>query len=106
MALVKFTGVNPEELKKLEQVMKDDDFVEALTTKTSAEEVKDALAAKGINFTLEEVMKIKETLDNADETENLSEADLENVSGGVSFTLIDIEWKTKKGTVIKLHIPW
>ena len=105
MALVKFTDVNPEELKKLEKALKDEDFVESLATKTSAEEVQAALAAKEINFTLDEVNKIKETLDAVDGGDTLSEADLENVSGGGTFTLIDIEWNTKWGK-IKLHIPW
>lgn len=107
MAVVKFSGLNPEELAKLEVALKDEAFVDSLAEKKDAAEVQKALEARGINFTVEEVEKIRETLIKASkESAELSEESLEDVAGGGTFTLVSISWKTKRGTQITVNIPW
>lgn len=107
MAMVKFSGLNEVELKKLEAALKEDDFVVALNEAADANAVQKVLADKGITFTAEEIEQIRVTLAKAmNPSEELSAEDLEDVAGGGTFTLVDIEWKTKKGTKITVHIPW
>lgn len=107
MAVVKFTGINEEELKKLEQALKEDQFVVALNDAADINEVQNVLTAKGIHFSLDEVSQIRDTLANAmRESTELGADELDAVSGGGTFTLIEITWKTKKGTTIKVNIPW
>lgn len=107
MAMVKFTGLNEIELKKLEAALKEDDVIIALNEATDAAAVQKVLADKGIHFSAEEVEQIRVTLAKAmDSSDELSEDALEDVAGGGTFTLLEIEWKTKKGVKIKVNIPW
>jgi len=105
--LVKFTGLNEAELRKLEAAMKEDAFVEKMNATTTANEVKAVLDAEGINFSMEEIEIIRTTLAKAmSENGEISENDLEDVAGGGTFTLVEISWKTKKGVTWKVNIPW
>lgn len=107
MAMVKFTGLNEVELKKLEAALKEDEFVVALNNAADVAEVQQVLVGKGIAFTAEEIEIIRATLANAmNAGDELNADDLESVAGGGTFTLVEIEWKTKKGVKIKVNIPW
>lgn len=107
MAMVKFTGLNEVELKKLEAALKEEDVVAALNEAADAAAVQKILTDKGINFSAEEVEQIRVTLAKAmNPSDELSEDALEDVAGGGTFTLVEVEWTTKKGVKIKVNIPW
>lgn len=107
MAMVKFTGLNEVELKKLEAALKEEDVVVALNEAADAAAVQKVLTDKGINFSAEEIEQIRTTLAKAmNSSDELSVEELEDVAGGGTFTLLEITWTTKKGTQIKLNIPW
>ena len=107
MAQVKFTGLNEAELKKLEAALKEEDFVIALNEAADAADVQKILVQKGIEFNAEEIEQIRQTIANAmNPADELGEDSLEAVAGGGTFTLVEVEWQTKKGVKIKVNIPW
>lgn len=85
MAL-KVEGVSTEELCKLEDALKEKGFSQSLESQASVSDVQRVLATRGIHFTMDEVVKIRETINNmvrcAPEGE-LSEDELEDVAGGL-----------------------
>lgn len=107
MATVKFTGLNEAELKKLEAALKEEDFVVALNAATDAAAVQKIMAGKGINFTAEEIEQIRVTMAKTmNPSDELSVDDLEDVSGGGTFTLVSVEWQVTKKVKITVNIPW
>lgn len=71
--------------QKIKEVFSDEAFVTSLLEMEEAPEVKNALADKGIELTLEEIEALRLQLGKADG--ELGEEDLENVSGGFAITL-------------------
>ena len=81
---------SPEEFKKkLEEVLKEDGFVNSLLELDSPEEVKAALEEKGIDMSIEEIIQTRDALVKVAEkgASELSEDDLAEVSGGVACTI-------------------
>ena len=74
--------MNNEQLKEL---FSDEAFVTSILELETVEEVQKALADKGLELSIDEIITIKNTLAN-EETE-LSEDDLENVAGGGLFEI-------------------
>lgn len=76
------------EENKIKELFSDEAFVNALMELESAEEVQSTLAAKGLNLSLDEINSIRTSLLSAENPDaELSESELENVSGG-SITAI------------------
>lgn len=104
--IIKVQNIEKEKLDKLQEILKDESFAESIA-EASPEEAQKAFESKGVSFTLEQVEELGKAINDASNpSDELSENDLENVAGGGTFTLVDIEWKTKKGTKITIHIPW
>ena len=77
-----------ENLKaKLEEAMRDEAFVAMLGEAVTPEEAQKLFASKGIEFSLEEVKAIAKSLQVKAENSELSEDDLEAVSGGYFSTI-------------------
>lgn len=73
--------------EKIQEVFSDEKFVESLLQMEEPEMVQNALKEKGIELTVEELEQIRERLENGAEGE-LSEDDLDQVSGGIAITTI------------------
>lgn len=83
-------NINPAELEKLQKLLTDTTFVAALANASSIEEVQRVLADNGLHFALDEIIRIKELLSSADDTEGeLDVGALEDVSGGVIINPIN-----------------
>ena len=106
--IIKVKNVEAEKVEEFSKLMKDEAFAASVAELETVEAVKAAFAAKGAEFTDEEVEAFAKAINEAlNSEEELSETDLDDVAGGGgTFTLVDIEWQTKKGTKITLHIPW
>lgn len=65
------------------EAFSDEEFVQELLSLKTGEQVRKALAAKGIFLTAEELDKFAEVLINALEKNKLPEEELKNCSGGV-----------------------
>jgi len=76
--------MNDEQIKEL---FSDEVFVNSLFELDEPEDVQKALAAKGLNLSLEEISVIRNSLQN-ENTDELSEDELESVSGGVAVTAV------------------
>lgn len=75
--------------ERIKEVFSDEEFVKELFSKETPEEAKALLEEKDVEFTVEEVIKLKEIIvakleaaENGEEAE-LGDEDLEEVSGGV-----------------------
>lgn len=95
-------NVHPDEAAKLQKILADEDFANALIAMQSPEEVQAALSAKNVNLSIDEIMDIAVALNNAGK-EEISEAELENVSGGVAG--VNIYWDYKKGK-LNITVIW
>lgn len=73
-----------EEQAKLEELMKDEAFVNAMFSKENSEEVQKLFAEKGVALTMEEVESLASAILQAAPVENgeLSEDALDSVAGG------------------------
>lgn len=69
-------------IELVKTVMADHDFVEKIAAMEDPAEVQTAFAAKGIDFTIEQINQIAEMVMNRNGDE-LSEAEMEAVSGGI-----------------------
>ena len=69
--------------EKLKELLLDDGFVKTLNELKTAEQVRAALAERGVEMTLEEMRGIFRARDG-----ELSEADLEKASGGWWISLV------------------
>ena len=69
---------------RVKQVFSDEEFVKGLFQLDTPEEVQTALAGKGIDLSVPDIIKIKDLLQHKIQSgEELSEEDLEGVTGGV-----------------------
>lgn len=66
----------------VKEVMADEEFVAKISAMEDPAEVQSAFAAKGINFTIEQINQIAELVANS-QGDELSEDALEAVSGGI-----------------------
>jgi len=74
--------MNQQEMEaKIKEVFRDEEYVKELLNLETAEEVQASLKEKGIEMTIDEIMKIKNMLEKS-EDEELSDEDLEKVGGG------------------------
>lgn len=69
-------------MEKVQAVMSDAEFVKKISAMEEPEDVQKAFAEKGVDFTLEEISQIAELVVGS-EGEELTEAQMESVSGGV-----------------------
>ncbi len=75
------------EEEKIRELFSDETFVSSLLELETPEEVQKALAEKGVDLTIDEICTVQKSLMQSDG--ELSEEDLENVSGGsIIATLI------------------
>ncbi|MDY2700265.1 MAG: Nif11-like leader peptide family natural product precursor [Lachnospiraceae bacterium] len=70
-------------IERMDEVFKDDKFVETLLAMETPEEMQNALAEKGVEVSLEEVVQAKNLVSQYQAGE-LTEEELENVAGGMS----------------------
>lgn len=104
--VVNFEGLNEAELRKLESAMENDAFVAELAKQENANGVQAVLAANDINFTIEEVEKIRKTIAKAAATAGeLTSKELDEVSGGGTFTLVSVTFGGKNWSCT-INIPW
>lgn len=68
--------------KLVKEVFSDKEFVMSLVKLDTPEEVQAALKEKGIDLTIDDIMQIREACSRPD-VEELSDDELENVSGGL-----------------------
>jgi predicted ribosomally synthesized peptide with nif11-like leader len=69
-------------IEKVQEVMKDVDFVKKISIMEEPEDVQKAFAEKGVNFTLEEIGQIAEMVAAGNDDE-LTEVQMDSVSGGI-----------------------
>ena len=72
-------------LEKAKEVFSDVEFTKSLFAMESAEEVQKALSGRGLDLSTEEILQIRDVLSKAEAEGKgeLSEDDLESVSGGI-----------------------
>ncbi len=72
-----------ERVKKLEEILADQEFVKKLLGIETAEEVQQALKEKGVELSLEEINEIhKQIIQQLESGEELDKEQLKNVAGG------------------------
>ena len=73
--------------ERIKEVFSDEEFVKELFSKETPEEAQELLADKGIELSIDEICKVREMLINKlssmQSGEELTDDDLEGVSGGV-----------------------
>ena len=67
---------------KVEELMKDKDFVEQMLSAETAEAAQTLFASRGVEFTLEEIIQIGAGLRASSSESELDDADLDAVVGG------------------------
>lgn len=74
---------------KLKEAFNDKGFVEKVSALDTPEEVQAALKERGIDFSVEEVVALREAVEKAGERgDDLTDEELEEITGGVSPTPI------------------
>lgn len=68
--------------KRIEGIFSDEAFVTRLLQMERVEEVQAALKEKGLELSVQDIHKIRDTLISTSSFDELSEADLEEVAGG------------------------
>ena len=76
-------------LEKVQAAMEDREFVARIAAMEEAEEVQQAFAEKGVEFTLEEISYIANQVMNGN-TDELDEEQLEAVAGGVDPVTVTV----------------
>ena len=71
-----------EILEKLQEAQNDQNFVDELNAQTTVEGLQEVFKKKGIDLTIDQINEIVATV-NTNTDEEISEAGLENVSGGL-----------------------
>ena len=71
-----------EILEKLQEAQNDQNFVDELNAQTTVEGLQEVFKKKGIDLTIDQINEIVATV-NTNTEEEISEAGLENVSGGI-----------------------
>ena len=70
-------------IERMDEIFKDDKYVETLLAMETPEEMQNALAEKGVEVSLEEVVQAKNLVSQYQAGE-LTEEELEKVAGGIS----------------------
>ena len=73
---------------KVEELMKDKDFVEQMLSAETAEAAQTLFASRGVEFTLEEIVQIGAGLKACNSEDELNDADLDTVSGGIALATV------------------
>ncbi|NPV91235.1 MAG: Nif11-like leader peptide family natural product precursor [Firmicutes bacterium] len=78
------------DLAKVQEVFGDEAFVKDLLALETPEEVQAELQKKGLDFTVEDIVKAKDAIaKKRDAGEELSDEDLEGVAGGAAGEFVD-----------------
>ena len=96
-------NVTPEVAAKLQAVLADEEFSDALLAMQTPEEVQAALKEKGVELTIEQIKSIATAINNANK-EELDEEALEDVAGG-AFA-INVYWDNKKQRLNVTIVGW
>ncbi|NPV91234.1 MAG: Nif11-like leader peptide family natural product precursor [Firmicutes bacterium] len=67
---------------KIQEVFSDEAFVKNLLVMETPEEVQEALQKKGVDLTVEDIVKIRDLIAKKQNAGELSDEDLEGVAGG------------------------
>ena len=85
-----------ERVKKLEEILADQEFVKKLLGIETAEEVQQALKEKGVELSLEEINEIhRQIIQQLESGEELDKEQLKNVAGGCGVLLSAISLGVK-----------
>lgn len=76
--------------EKITQVLSDQAFVESLMNMETPEQVQSAMKDKGIDLTIDDIVKVRELLvaKKDSSSDELTSDDLDNVAGGIAVTMI------------------
>lgn len=92
--------------EKLQQLVAEDAFLNSLDNLKSMDDLNDFLLQHGIELTKEELVNFVQSAGKYEKTDDLSEDDLEKVSGGVTPEVI-FGWMWKGGkSVAKKFFQW
>ena len=69
----------------IKEIFSDEAFLKSLSEMENAEEVQAALKEKGLDLSIDDILKIQKTL-TSQENGELSEDEMENVAGGFAIT--------------------
>ena len=69
----------------INEIFSDEAFLKSLSEMETAEEVQAALKEKGLDLSIDDILKIQKTL-TSQENGELSEDEMENVAGGFAIT--------------------
>ena len=69
----------------IKEIFSDEAFLKSLSEMETAEEVQAALKEKGLDLSIDDILKIQKTL-TSQENGELSEDEMENVAGGFAIT--------------------
>ena len=69
----------------IKEIFSDEAFLKSLAEMETAEEVQAALKEKGLDLSIDDILKIQKTL-TSQENGELSEDEMENVAGGFAIT--------------------
>ena len=103
--------------KKLEELGKDEEFMKSLFAMSDPKDVQAALAQRDVDLTIEELIQIKDGINRyldegeaAFESDELSEDDLENVSGGIAplilIIIVLVSFAAGCGTITGIRNGW
>lgn len=73
---------------KVEEVLREEGFAAKLLEMENPADVQAAFAEKGVDFTIEEVVEIGNAIASGEATGEISEEDLDSVSGGGIIALV------------------
>ena len=93
-------------IEKVQEIMKDMDFVNALLELDAPEDVQAAFEKKGVNLSIAEIEQIGKAISESCDGDEISEDMLDNVSGGIALETVIVivngdALAVKNGTVIK-----
>lgn len=74
--------------ERIKEIFSDEVFVTNLLDLETAEEVQSALKEKGLELSVQNIHKIRDTLMSSSGLDELSEAELEEVAGGIAFAAL------------------
>ena len=74
--------LSPDAVAKLQNALEDEAFVNSLYSMQTVEEIQIALKEKDVDLTIDEIKSIGEAVKAADNEGEISESELEDVSGG------------------------
>lgn len=74
--------------QKIKEIFSDEVFVNHLLDLETAEEVQAALKEKGLELSVQDIHKIRDTLINTTNLDELSETELQEVAGGIAIAVL------------------